>query len=66
MNDDKKENILEPIGALVFAAALLLSLALFFSLSKAFFMSFLGAVISAALIWISYITLRICFFASKK
>lgn len=61
-----KKKLFEPTGFLIAAATLLFSLILFYNDTDAFFGSLAAALLAAALIWLSYLVLRLVLIAFRS
>ena len=58
MDNANRDKVIEPIGFIVAGVTFLFSLILFYTDNSMFFGSLFAAIISSALIWITYIILR--------
>lgn len=66
INHMRNNKIVEPIGFVIAAIVFAFSLILFYSDNGMFLGSFLAALMSAALIWGTYLALRLVWLAMRK
>jgi hypothetical protein len=61
----KGDRLFEPIGYSVGIITFLVSTVLFYNFSADLYYSLLGAFLSALMVWLSYVIMRVLFLASR-